>query len=70
MIYKWDFLLLAPLHVFAGMYVAFLLTVYPTTILFTGDFAENYDLVGYICISLTIGEIASLQSCLYVLFHF
>ncbi|CAJ0928288.1 unnamed protein product, partial [Mesorhabditis belari] len=54
-----DILLLVPFHIFAGMYVAFLLTVYPTTVLFTSDFATYRDLVGYICMALAVGEIAS-----------
>ncbi|CAJ0927924.1 unnamed protein product, partial [Mesorhabditis belari] len=63
-----DILLLVPFHIFAGMYVAFLLTVYPTTVLFTSDFATYRDLVGYICMALAVGEIAiglfiSLMSC-------
>lgn len=51
-------LLLAPLHLFGGMYVAFWLTIYPTTVAFTSEFAENRNLIGYICIAFTIGEIA------------
>ncbi|CAJ0949708.1 unnamed protein product, partial [Mesorhabditis belari] len=55
---KSSLLLLAPLHLFRGMYIAFWLTIYPTTIAFTGQFAKNHNLIGYICIAFTIGEIA------------
>ncbi|CAJ0575601.1 unnamed protein product, partial [Mesorhabditis spiculigera] len=49
--------LLVPLHCFGGMYIAFWLTIYPTTVAFTSEFAEHKHLIGYICISLTFGEV-------------
>ncbi|CAJ0934619.1 unnamed protein product, partial [Mesorhabditis belari] len=48
---------MVPFFLFTGFFTSFWLTIYPTTMTFTDSFAEYSNLVAYICMSLTAGEL-------------
>ncbi|CAJ0932821.1 unnamed protein product, partial [Mesorhabditis belari] len=48
---------LIPLHVFTGLFAAYWLSIYTTTIAFTASFSEYSNLIAYSCMAFAIGEI-------------
>ncbi|CAJ0574633.1 unnamed protein product, partial [Mesorhabditis spiculigera] len=49
---------LIPLYIFCGTFTCFMNSIYTTTVSFTESFADDRDLVAFVCMSMSIGELS------------